>query len=353
MYRRIVALCLASWVSTASAADYYLEAPASASKADANGLHKTSEDAGISSRVVRRYVESEGWRYILVAEGYSDQSSADSAGKTLASAIGKPVAIFELDGKDSRKVGQVEPAKSAAPAEAREEIDPEVAKLLARATAVLGGAKGGRDVIAAAKTVRFEYERSVTGGLEARHVYLRRNADQALEVRVTEGDGVDSETRLVGGTAWLRTGKEGSFTSQDAERATELLAQASPVGMVPLVLVFADAAGARGEFDQLARSGTSLIEGDVCDVLTFAGDRTSGPMTLEISQASGHVRRISFEEGKLVHQFDDYATIVPHLVVPKKIRTWREGKLAETTEILSLDLDSPIPDAQLASPQRP
>lgn len=353
MYRRIVALCLASWVSTASAADYYLEGPASASKSDANGLHKVSEDAGISSRVVRRYVEGEGWRYVLVAEGYSDQSSADSAGKTLATAINAPVAVFELEGKDSRKVGQIAPAKSAPPVEAREEIDPEVAKLLARATDVLGGPNGGGDVIAAAKTVRFEYARTVAGGLEARHVYLRRNADQALEVRVVEGDGVDSETRLVGGTAWLRTGRDGSFSSQDAERAAELLEQASPIGMVPLVLVFADAAGARGEFDQLARSGTSLVEGDVCDVLTFAGDRTSGPMTLEISQATGQVRRISFEEGKLVHQFDDYATIAPRLVVPKKIRTWREGKLAETTEILSLQLDSPVADAALASPQRP
>lgn len=351
MVRHIVAVCLVFWASSASAADYYLEAPASASKADANTLHKTSEEAGISSRVVRRYVEGEGWRYVLVAEGYSDQSSADSAGKTLASAINAPVTVFELDGRESRKVGQVDPAK-AAQAEAHDTVDPAVAKILEKATEALGGPQGGGDVVAAARTVRFEYTRAV-GGVEAKHVYVRRGSDQALEVRVVEGDGVDSETRLVGGTAWLKTGKDGAFTTQDAERAAELLEQASPTGTVPLVLVFADAAGTRGEFDQLQRAGTSQVDGETCDVLKFAGDRTSGPMTLEIAQGSGLVRRISFEEGELVHQFDDYATIAGHLVVPKRIRTWKEGKLFETTEILSLQLDGTVPEAMLAMPQRP
>jgi hypothetical protein len=201
--------------------------------------------------------------------------------------------------------------------------------------------------------VRFEYSRSLEGGLEAKHLYVRRGADQALTVRISEGDGVDSETRLVGGTAWLRTGRDGAFTSQDAERGAELLQQASPMGMVPLVLVFADAVASRAEFSQLVRDGTTEVDGETCDRLRFAGDRSSGAMTLEISQSTGMVRKISFENGELVHQFDDYAPIANHLVVPKKIRTWKEGRLSETTEIVSLQLEVAIPESLLAMPERP
>jgi hypothetical protein len=246
------------------------------------------------------------------------------------------------------KVRDVAPTAAVEP-EPASEIDPEVQRILVRAAAALGGPQGGKDVLDAASSVRFEYDRALEGGLEAHHVFVRRGADQALSVRIEGGDGIDSETRVLGDQAWLRTGRDGNFVVQDAQRGAELMSRASPVGVLPLVLTLADAIEGRPELRMMSHRGSATVEGEACDVLVFAGDRTSGPMSFEIGQSKGLVRRVSFEDG-VVHQFDDYFAPATGLQIPRTIRTWRDGKLLETTRITALDLNGSLPESMLETP---
>jgi hypothetical protein len=340
-----IGACLAS--AGAFGAEFWVEGPANAAKSDASAQEDAGRKAGVDARVVRRYVEDQGWRYVVVSDALDAEAAARTTAASLAGAITRPVTVFTREGKETRQIAVVD--AGAPPPPPATEQDPEVARILAQAVVAHGGAAGGLAVVEHASTVRFEYERELEDGLKVRHTWLRRGSDRSLSVKILAGSGIDSETRLVGGSAWLQTGKD-PFSAQDAARAAELLEQASPSGIIPFVLVFPAAAGSRSEFARLERGEPAAIDGRPCTALRFEGDRASGPMTLDIDTQSGFVRRVSFEDGDLVHQFDDYAEVAPGLVAPKRIRTWREGKLVETTTVSALVLGADLPAGALAAP---
>ncbi len=347
-WRLAVSFGMAVLSGDARAEEFWVEGPANVAKADAIAQQAAGEKAGLSVRVVRRYVDDQGWRYLVVSDESDAELDAGKAAKALASAIALPVSLFVRDGKSARQVGLIESTASA-PASAPVEQDPEVTAILQRSVAAHGGPDGGLAVVDRATTVRFEYERRMESGLVVKHVYLRKGEDRSLAVKVLAGSGIDSETRLVGGAAWLQTGHD-PFQPQDVARARELLEQASPSGIVPFVLVFGPVAGNRSEFSRLARGEPTAVAGEAADSLRFEGDRASGPMTLDISQKTGLVVRISFEDGDLVHQYEEYQPVAERLVAPRKITTWREGKVVETTSISALVLDAAPPDGSLATP---
>ncbi|MBA2322061.1 MAG: hypothetical protein H0V89_13005 [Deltaproteobacteria bacterium] len=352
MADRWMAIAVVLVSGRASAAEYWLEGPANPAKSEASAQELAGEKAGFETKVVRRYVEDQGWRYVVVSEGLQAEAEARTAAAGLAGAITAPVTVFTRDGRNTQQVAVVEgsgPKASPVVPPVEIEVDPEVAKILDRAVAAHGGPSGGAGVVQRASSVRFEYERQLEGGLRVRHVYARRGADEALQVRVVEGSGIDSETRLVSGSAWLQTGRD-AFATQDAQRAKELLAQASPQGIIPFVLVFGAAADTRSEFTRLERGENVEVGAVQAESLRFEGDRSTGPMTLAVDPKTGLVRQVSFEDGDLVHQFDDYAEVAKGLVSPRKITTWKEGKLVETTLVSTLVLDGPVPDAALARP---
>ena len=334
--------------STAEAGEYLVQSAPFLVRGDAAQAESTVLREGLEAKVVRKYLTGEGWRFLVTVPGLRDEASADATAARLAALLGGSVEIWSVDGKDLSKLREVAPpAAQETPPPA--EIDPAVQQILVRAAAALGGVQGGKDVLDAATSVRFEYDRALEGGLEAHHLFVRRGADQALSVRIEGGDGIDSETRVLGGQAWLRTGRDGTFALQDAQRGAELMHRASPVGLLPLVLTLADAIEGRPELRLMSHRGTATVDGEACDVLVFAGDRTSGPMSLEIGQTKGLVRRVSFEDG-VVHQFDDYFAPANGIQIPRTIRTWRDGKLLETTRITALELNGSLPESMLQAP---
>jgi hypothetical protein len=331
-----------------AAAEYMVQSAPFLVRGDASQAESRALREGLEAKVVRKYLTGEGWRFVVTVPGLRDEAAGGAAAVQLATLLSGSVELWSVDGKELTKVRDVAPTAAVEP-EPAAEIDPEVQRILVRAAAALGGPQGGKDVLDAASSVRFEYDRALEGGLEAHHVFVRRGADQALSVRIEGGDGIDSETRVLGGQAWLRTGRDGNFAVQDAQRGAELMSRASPVGVLPLVLTLADAIEGRPELRMMSHRGSATVEGEACDVLVFAGDRTSGPMSFEIGQSKGLVRRVSFEDG-VVHQFDDYFAPATGLQIPRTIRTWRDGKLLETTRITALDLNGSLPESMLQTP---
>ena len=323
--------------SDAFGADYYLEGEAVADRGDAVALSRSVSQAGHKSRVERHQLE-DGWRFTVRVDGFTDRASADAAAKSIADALGQELAVRQ--GGEGESAGAV---VSAPRGEAPGPLD--AGALIARA---VKAHKPTSDAVTGATSMLFEFQRRLPDGEIIDHRWASRDDDRYLSLEVIAGDAVSSETRAVGEVGWLTGPGEG--TRSDRTHALEAIAHFEPTEIVPFILAFPAIAADRREIQMLVFDGASDLEGTDTLMLRYEGDRATGPIALELDAKTYRVRRVIFEGGKLVHQFDDYRPLTKDLVMPGRVRTWRDGQLADDVELRTLDTDPRLDDAWFEVP---
>jgi len=332
------ALC---WAPQAWSADFYIEGPAVEERAEAVAMSRAASQAGHRARVERHQVE-DGWQFTVRIDGFSDRASAASAAESLEAQLDQKMSV--------RQGGELESAEavvSAPRAPAPETLDATV--LLGRAVRAHQGTITEVDGAAA---ILFEFQRRLPDGEIIDHRWVRRGEDRYVALDVVAGEAVSSRTRVVGDKAWLKVGDDAEKPSERIH-ALEAVSAFEPTEIIPFILVFPSIASERRELQLLQFDGQSELEGTATWMLRYDGDQATGPIALELDAESHRVRRVIFEGGKLAHQFDDYRAGKGGIVVPGRIRTWRDGRLADDVEIRTLDLDPTFDDAWFKRPGSP
>lgn len=337
----LLLLSAPAWADT-----FHLEGPPATEKSAAMALAKSAEEVGLQARVVRRFRQGAGWEYVALVEGFTERSAADTAAVKLADATGASVSVFEGDPGQAKKVRTAGPPPDLTPEE-------QIAAVMAAAVKAHGGVEGGAAGLAAAKSVRFEYRRTVPGGLVAKHVWAVRGRDLYLDVVIESGDATSSRSGIVGEQAWLAV-SGGTPGPEDLERTREALERFSPARVLGFPLEFASAVQDRPEFQDLELDGTVEIGGRQCDVLRHTGGRSTAPLALAIDVQDHRVRRVTLgsDAGDLTHEFSDWREVRAGLVVPGRVRTWRDAELVDEIELIDLSVDGALPDEWFVPPSR-
>lgn len=338
-------MLLALATGLALASDWYLETADRADKGEATSLSQAASGRGHEARVVRRFVDGAGWRYLVRVEGFDDRAEAEGAARDLAASLAVGVAVFEVDGTVARLVAEVAsaaPAREAAPA-----APADAAPLLEAAIAAHGVTPG---TLAAVRTgpVRLEYRRRLPDGRVLDHVWAARDGALYAEVRPVEGTARASRTLVTADGAWLSV-DGGPWTPQNPDKTRATLEQLGPAGVVPVVLALAAAVESRREFERMVPAGSGDADGVATEILRFAGDAISDPIELEVGRGDHLLRRVRFDGG-VVHELSGYRKGGPP-GVPATVSTLRDGKVADTVEITLLDLKPTLPDAWFAAPR--
>ena len=349
-----------SWASE----EFYWEGPALGSRAEATSMARECAEEGFRCRVVRRFHHGLGWEFVMLVEGFASAEDASEAASVVADRVGRGMSIYGIQGSEAQAVEPLpddsldrveEPAPAMRPPTSEPTVDatPEgpvdAQDLLKAAVRAHGGVLGGMDMVVAAEALLFRFRRHVPDGPVAAHSYARRGEDLYLEVTVERGDGLSSRSGVRGEEAWLETSH---MTREDPLRTRETIERFAPEQILSFPLEFARAAEKRRELQLTFLDGTEDIDGDLCDVLRYGGDRVSSPMALAIEQKTGWVRRVVFEgdAGNLRHEYDDYRELEAGLVVPYRLRTYLAGVLVDDVEVSELDLAPRLPEAWFQLP---
>lgn len=361
-----VVAALLAWGAPAFAEDYFLETPSLATRDEAVGVQKSASEQGYSARVVRRYNPGVGWEYVVRVEGFPNADVAVKAAGDLGQKTGRSLSLFVSDGdqvqamampakpKDKPKDGKT-PKDAKVPKDtplvpAPAIGDAEVAALVERARAAMGGSKAGIAALDGSRAALFSYRRIVPDGPVVKQTWARRGEDRYLDVQIERGEGRSSRTVIVGDKAWLSV-KGAPDETEEAGRAREVLDRFAPDNVLAFPLGIAQALAERPELRQLTAAGTQEVGGAPCTVLRYAGDKLSKPVVLYVDDKTALVRKVVFasDAGDLVHEFSDYRT-VDGIVLPHRVRTWRADQQVDDVEVLDFDLDPKLPDTWFAPP---
>jgi len=334
----MLSLSLLGWSSAAWSADYYLEGPSVEDRSEAVKLSRAASQEGHKARVERHAVQS-GWVFTVRIDGFSDREAAAE----VASALGGQLDIS----LSVRQAGEAESADTVVSAPRVVAAQPDAATLVQRSVRAHQETSAS---VGEASTVVFEFQRRLPDGEVIDHRWVRRGEDRFVQLDVISGEATSSRTRVIGDQAWLKVG-EASEKSSSRLHALEAIAAFEPTEIIPFVLAFPAIAAERREIQLLQFDGKSELEGSETLMLRYDGDRATGPIAIELDPTSYRVRRVIFEGGKLVHQFDDYGPGTKDLVLPGRVRTWRDGRLADDVEIRTLDLDPALEDSWFGPPE--
>lgn len=346
-------------MSSAWATTWYVEGPQMDEKSAAASLQDKVDVAGATERVVRRFVPGAGWTYVVVLEGFADEAAARQGGKSAAIA-GAVFQVYAVDGADARVIAVEKPAvpvveaaisPNTSPAKSPEVVlsarpvarsSPETVALLEKVVTVTGGPQAGRSRVQAASSVRFDYRRTIPGGPTALHTYARRGGDVYLSVKVEKGEGVSSETGLVGGVGWLA--QSGVTSRENPQRTQEILGRFAPDAILSFPLAIPELGDSA---DGAVIDGSIVVHGKPCTRV-----RLGAGAEIAIDPATGFVTRASWRDGATpIHQeFEGWALGADGVAAPTRIRTWRGDVLVDDLEILGLDLDGKLEDRWFATP---
>jgi hypothetical protein len=338
------------WLATAGAAEIYIEGPAQADRAEVVTQSRSAKAQGYVARVVRRHDEAAGWTYLVRVEGFTDKGPALTAAVELAPMIGGNAWMFEVQ-QDGEAV------KIQAEEVAQEKVEAGVAvgslteeyAELQRVVEAHGGVGGGMAALSQARTLRFEFRRTLSDGSVIDHIVGLRGGDQYVEVIPVEGEVAHSRTVVLAAGAWLGSGEE-ALAAQDRDKTVETLADLTPDRVIPFVLGFGPLSASRDEFRDLELDGESELDGTPLLMLKYSGDRASSPLQLEVEKESALVRRVTFDDGAVVHEFDDWGELNNGIRVPGKVRTRRDGVLVDTIEVKLFELNKPLPEEWFEAP---
>jgi len=331
----------------AHAGSFYLEGPEATVKAEASEDAKEAESKGLDARVVRRMGVKSGWRYVVRVEGYADAKVATTNAAKLAEVVEGPVAVFSVDGDQAGLVTMVAPAGGAEPASPPPSTPNEasdaapVLEAAVKAHKVSGLLLDGRDL-------RFAFRRTLPDGKVIDHVWARKADALYASVEPVEGDVVASRLRAIDEGAWLSV-DGGAWEEQHVEKTRATLLDLGPASVLPFLLVLDPARQTRRELQRMELVGEGSMDGVPVSVLVFEGDRTAGPVKVELGNEDHLVRRVSFDNGELVYVYDDFGKL-GGMHLPRHVITLRGGKPVDDVRITDLDLSPKLPDAWFAAP---
>ncbi len=323
--------------SMALGSEFYLEATYVESRTEVVRQHKAAEAAGFSaSTVVRRFVEGQGWRFLVRADGYHDAVEAGAAAASLASALDVGVDILEREGASARFVRHHVPGADVPETFELLGIDPELGKA---ALAVLQRAVEAHGVDRSTLTTWMEgpamaaYRRHLADGTVADHRWWTAQGASFVDVDLVEGEGRSSRMYARDGEAWLAL-DGGDWEKQDPERVRAVMRGFDPGAVIPVIFGLGHAMEGRRELMYLQYAGEGRVGDERTHVLGYGGDDTAGAMVLEVGASDALVRRASLAGGELIYEFDDYRE-VDGLKLPFRIVT-RRGDDEDLVSVESL-----------------
>lgn len=326
---------------SAEAVDWYLESPDVAARSDAARVEEVAVRDGFDARVVRRFVDGAGWRYLVRVDGFADGGSAGAAARQLAEAARVPLAVLQLEGERVMRIDVARPPGVPAPPEPAD-----VGPILAAIARAHGTGAETLEKLEQS-SVLLRYRRHLADGRAVRHVWARGPRGTYLEIAPEQGsDGIRaSRTRLVAGKATLSL-DGGPWLAQDAAKSAAALDTFGPQEVLALLLSVATVLEDRPEFGRM-----TLVEGGEGSKvqLRYGGDATTGAIDLELDEAR-RIRRVVFDEGVVIRTLTDYRP-VPGLqgsVVPWRITTTR-GERVDRIELEAFEVGAELPDAWFVS----
>lgn len=314
----------------AFAIDWYLESPERADRSEPAAVEEAAVAAGFDARVVRRFTEGQGWRYVARVEGFADAPSARVAARELAEATGVAFVVIELsDGKTS-PISKVPAGSSSDAAHSAPEaaVDPkEAAKQLAQVVAAHGAGAAFRASLAKGP-VRFEYRRTLPDGRVASHRWGKLGGEIYVEV---SGDVPARKLKVSRDRAELSVGGA-PFAGQRPEAAMAIVSSLGPAEVIPVILGLEEAVANRREFQEMAITGAGEIGGVETILLGFGGDGTSGAIDLEIGAKDHLLRKVTFDGGARAYELSDHRA-VSGAMLPFSVVERREGEIVGRVQI--------------------
>lgn len=314
-------------------------------------------DASERARLVRRYYQGQGWRYIVLVEDVSEQRAPAIAGMAEGMTIIRPPEAEPDHAAEPAPIVSAgaeaaadEPAAAAVGTPervrvARRDQLPAAEDLLRAAVKVHGGARGGGNYLRSVQTVRFSYERTVPvqgGTLVAHNQFFRSGDAIRLEVGIQEGEGVDSTTTLTSDQqGFVQVGNE--VTERDGLRTMEMLQRFSPEAVLSIPLGLPEdvetAAAWHGlktlRKEDSGEHGLWVVAGSVAE-----GEL--GLLEAAFDSSTGHLAWVSWaaEAGEITFTYADYRELGEggELVVPLRTRIERDGSLIEEIRVVELEL---------------
>ncbi|HHO54668.1 MAG TPA: hypothetical protein ENK18_28275 [Deltaproteobacteria bacterium] len=344
---------LLALVALASASEYYLEGPHVPGRSAIVQIQRQAEDLGHPGRIVRRFVDGEGWRFLIRIEGFTDEGSAIGAARELADGLGLGLDLLYTDGTSATYLRRLEPGgelggepASGAPIDEEDPID-EASVDRARELLEQAATAHGVDRETLTRWMEgpslMEYRRSLADGTVVDHRWATREGAIYVEVNAVEGDVRSSRLLLQGEQGWLEV-EGGSWIEQDPVRLATVVADFGPAAVLPLVFVLRQAMETRREFGRMQHAGAGEIGGVPTEVLGYGGDRASAALVIEIGQEDGLVRRASFSGGAVVHEFDDFRP-VGDLILPHEIVSIRGGAFSDTVVVTHIETGDSLLDS--------
>lgn len=338
-------------IATALAGGFYLESPHVGTREEAARIEQTASEGGHGARIVRRFIDGAGWRYIVRVEGLESRAEAEQVASSLAESLGVGIDILQVDGARARFVERLDPGGREAP---EAESAPELSKL-ARAVLERAAAAHGTDRETLTRWMtgptHFEYRRTLGDGTVVDHRWWTRDGATYVEVRGVEGDCASSRVFVEHGRAWLAVG-DGGWQPQAGERAAVVVADLGPPAVIPIVLGLRRAMDERPELLQMQYEGESEVSGEPVHVLGYGGTPGTPALVLEISKQDALVRRVSFGGGELVHELSDYRE-TSHSMLPYRIVSTRAGGAIDVVEVAVLRTGEDAVDDAFVLPRNP
>jgi hypothetical protein len=347
----LVALWAALAFGAPTRGEFYLEGPASQTRADAATIVEVAVTEGYRAHVERRYRHGFGWEYVPVVEGFEERVSAAAAAAAIADRTGRGISVYATtEGDEPGEAGLVGGAPEEGPADDASGVSAEGdpartdKTILQRTVRALGGPEGGIAVLEHAQDVLFRFRRTVPGGPVVLHTYARRGDQVHVEVQIESGEGRSSRIWILDGAAWLAVG-ERAPSPQDLEKTTRRIETYSPEHLFSFPLGFARATAQRDELAGLREDGEVEVGGTRCYRLIYEGDRDEVPFEVDVDMERLLVARVRFtaEAADLVHEYGDYREVGTHLVMPFTVKTFEDSALVDEVEVLELDLAPALP----------
>lgn len=340
---------LALFLSTgvAGAADFYVEGPALDARREATEMSRAATDLGYEARVVRRFAQGEGWRFVLVVEGFEEESDATAAASAVATSVGRPLVVFGQSGGQATRIQQVSPVVEVEEPQAADSgaFDGDLGDVLTRAAVAHGGET---HPVRVADKVLFRFRRTLPSGLVALHTVARSDGNLYVQVDIEAGEGQSSRAWVIGDEAWLAVG-DGAPESQDAVWSREQLEQFLPERVLALPLGFGQAVAERREFQEMYADGQARSGRTRCLVLKYDGDQVSAPLALYLEEDTLLTRRVV--SGSDAREYDDFRDVATGAKAPFHLTVSREGETVDEVEVLDLDLDPRMDRSWFASPE--
>jgi hypothetical protein len=308
------------------------------------------EDSEATVRLVRRFHQGQGWRYLVIIEG---AASAEEASSLAALADGLDVLLPE---------GMVSEPAPAPPEPSAEGTPPapEAAERLMVADGVLraavrahGGSEGAGVLVGQAQSVRFSYTRSVPvtdGEIVAVNHFLRKGEAVRLEVEIETGTGVDSITTLTSDkTGWVSIDDE--HTERDPGRTLEILERFSPEAVLAVPLGFTEDVETAAEWRSLETIEKASLESGEVWVLRGGEDSSLKEALFDVRQRM--LRRVTWtsDRGEITFTYGDYQELGKDLIVPFHTRIERDGELLEVIAVSTFEVNPVLDDALFVAPR--